>query len=243
VNENIVSFHGRRLEKIKSLKLHDLLRRKNPYLFRAKNLIAAPDLVNSLLDAYVSSSEEELFGEFLEGLAIYASELFRGGRKSAAEGIDLEIDHGGTRFVVSIKSGPNWGNKGQYRDLAQIFRRAAVVLGQNRRVRRIQPVLGICYGRRPTRDADGYLRLCGQSFWHFISGEADFYTEIIEPLGYRAREHNDNYLAEKATTYSRFTHEFLHDFCEPDGRINWVKLVEFNSGQPPAPKARRRQRP
>ena len=74
VEAHIGAFHDKRLESLNKLRLTDLLRRKNPYLFRSKNLVIASDLVKSLLDAYLSSQEETLFGDFLEGLAIYVAE-------------------------------------------------------------------------------------------------------------------------------------------------------------------------
>jgi hypothetical protein len=36
VEENISSFHEKRLNKIETLKLKEVLQRKNPYLFKAK---------------------------------------------------------------------------------------------------------------------------------------------------------------------------------------------------------------
>lgn len=57
VNENIVDFHKRRLKSLEDLKLEKLLK-KNPYLFKAKNLQTANSLITDLLDAFLSSSEE-----------------------------------------------------------------------------------------------------------------------------------------------------------------------------------------
>jgi hypothetical protein len=46
VAENIApGFHDKRLASILKLKLAQALKRKNPYLFRAKAITAAPDLV------------------------------------------------------------------------------------------------------------------------------------------------------------------------------------------------------
>ncbi|GAB4159625.1 MAG: hypothetical protein Fur0021_30720 [Candidatus Promineifilaceae bacterium] len=63
VNENIVDFHKRRIKSLESLTLDKLLK-KNPYLFKAKNISTAGQLIESLLDAFLSSSEEKLFGDF-----------------------------------------------------------------------------------------------------------------------------------------------------------------------------------
>jgi hypothetical protein len=40
VELNIGSFHKSRLESLKKLKLEDILKRKNPYLYKAKNILA-----------------------------------------------------------------------------------------------------------------------------------------------------------------------------------------------------------
>ena len=52
LQDNIGSFHNKRLEALNSLELDKLLRRKNPYLFRSKNLVVVYDLIKSLLDAH-----------------------------------------------------------------------------------------------------------------------------------------------------------------------------------------------
>jgi hypothetical protein len=71
VEANIPDFHQSRISGLQTLKLTKIIRRKNPYLFKAKNINTASDFVKSLLDAHLSSSEEGLFGGFLEGLAIF----------------------------------------------------------------------------------------------------------------------------------------------------------------------------
>lgn len=58
VNQHIDSFHQGRLAAIQSLSLKNILKRKNPYLFRAKNINTASELVSGILDACLSSSEE-----------------------------------------------------------------------------------------------------------------------------------------------------------------------------------------
>src|SRR5215203_4829807 len=110
VEANIGTFHAKRLESLQQLKLNAVLARKNPYLFRAKNILTAHDLVVTILDAHLSSQEETIFGEFLEQLAIYICAMVYGGAKSAGEGIDLEFERDESKYLVAIKSGPNWAN-------------------------------------------------------------------------------------------------------------------------------------
>jgi len=75
----------------------------------------------------------------------------------------------------------------------------------------------------------GYLKVVGQNFWYLISEDENLYTDIIEPLGHRAKQHNTKFLKQKSILVNLFTQQFLSDFCD-QGVINWKKLVEFNSG-------------
>lgn len=103
VERHIGEFHQRRLQNLEALKLSQILARKNPYLFKAKNILTAQDLVKTLLDAHLSSQEETIFGEFLEGLAVFICKQVFDGKKSSAEGIDLEFERENIRYIVSIK--------------------------------------------------------------------------------------------------------------------------------------------
>jgi hypothetical protein len=122
---HITTFHDHKLKSLHGLDLKSVLRRKNPYLYRAKNLNRAADLVSSILDAYLSSSEEKSFGDFLEELAVFIIGETCDGRKSSANGIDLEFENKGTYYLVSVKSGPNWGNSAQQREQENNFKKAS----------------------------------------------------------------------------------------------------------------------
>jgi hypothetical protein len=232
IEENIPDFHRRRLESLTALKLRKVLQRKNPYLFKAKFVLNAPELVKLILDAHLSSQEETIFGGFLEGLAIFiCSKVFSGG-KSSAEGIDLEFERDDIYYILSIKSGPNWGNSGQIIKMQQNFSKAKRILGTNTSAKNIVAVNGCCYGQEAIEDKGDYLKKCGQSFWSFISGDNQLYTTIIEPIGHYAKERNEEFQVEYAKVINRFTAEFIKDFCQPDGAILWEKLIQFNSAIP-----------
>jgi hypothetical protein len=230
VERNIGTFHSKRLQNLNELKLSVILKRKNPYLFKAKNILTAQDLVRSLLDAHLSSQEETIFGEFLEGLATFICRKFFGGIKSSAEGIDIEFERDGIRYIISIKSGPNWGNSSQIRKMRDNFRQAKKILGANISQKNIVAVNGCCYGKLKQTDKGDYIKLCGQRFWEFLSGDSNLYIEIIEPLGHKAKEKNQEFIEAYAQLINKFTLEFSKEFCE-DGKIIWDKLVKFNSGK------------
>lgn len=145
------------------------------------------------------------------------------------EGIDLEFERDGIRYIVSIKSGPNWGNASQIKKMRQNFSQAKRILGTNASTKNIVAVNGCCYGQQSVEDKGDYLKKCGQSFWEFVSGDNEFYTTIIEPLGHKAKERNEAFQVEYGKVINRFTAEFIKEFCEPDGTILWNRLVQFNS--------------
>jgi len=136
----------------------------------------------------------------------------------------------GCRYIVSVKSGPNWGNSSQQRKQQEDFQKAIKVLRQSKRVTNVQAVLGICYGNTRPNFLRGYWKLVGQSFWYFISGNENLYTDIVEPLGHKAKERNAEFGKKRAALANRLTMEFSIEFCNKDGAINWNKLVKFNSG-------------
>jgi hypothetical protein len=228
IEANIGDFHKRRLENLQKLKLIEVLRRKNPYLFKAKNILTAQDLVKGLMDAHLSSQEETIFGEFLEELAIFVCGKVYNGKKSTAEGIDLEFEKDGTVYIVAIKSGPNWGNSSQVKRMKVNYKQAQRRLRQNKSVTNIIAVNGCCYGRDIRPDKGDYQKLCGQRFREFISGNEHLYVEIIEPLGHRAKEKNEEFYNAYAQILNIFSQEFMNNFCD-EGFIDWEKLVQFNS--------------
>lgn len=95
---------------------------------------------------------------------------------------------------------------------------------------KVEPVLGICYGKtRTAYTPDGYMKVVGQSFWYLISENPDLYTDIIDPIGYRAKEHNEQFIAGRAALENKLTGQFINLFCDESGAIDWKRLVQANS--------------
>jgi hypothetical protein len=92
-------------------------------------------------------------------------------------------------------------------------------------------VNGCCYGIDNNPDKGDYFKYCGQEFWSFISGNENLYLEIIEPLGHKARERNEEFQKSYAQMINKFTKEFSNTYCNDNGEIDWEKLVKFNSGK------------
>lgn len=211
------------------MKLAQVLKRKNPYLFKAKYVLTAEQIIRGIVDAHISSNEETIFGDWLEGLAIYINGKTYSGYKSGITGIDLEFDNNGSRHIVTIKSGPNWGNSSQIAKMVSDFTTAKKTLRTSNSNLNIIAVNGCCYGKDDHPDKGDYFKYCGQRFWEFIAGNANLYIEIIEPLGHKAKERNDEFMKSYSQMINKFTKEFANDYCGDKGDILWEKIVRFNS--------------
>jgi hypothetical protein len=229
VEKNIGTFHEKRIQSLDDLKLSQVLKRKNPYLFKAKYVLTAEQIIRGLVDAHISSNEETIFGDWLEGLARFINEKVYGGWKSGITGIDLEFDSEGMRNIVTIKSGPNWGNSRQIAGMIADFKTAQKALRTSNSRIQVRAVNGCCYGQDNTPDKGVYFKLCGQRFWEFISGDQNLFIEIIEPLGHMAKEKNTDFTKSYSQMINKFTKEFTQQFCKTSGEIDWAQLVVFNS--------------
>ncbi len=230
VEENISSFHQKRLDYVKTkIVLNKILKQKNPYLFRAKNILTAQDLIKGFLDAFLQSQEETLFGQFIEGLAIYVCDKVYGAKKSDLTGVDLEFEKDGCIYIVEIKAGWNWGNGSQIKQLKMNLQNAKEQLRKTTE-KQIIAVNGCCFGKSRRPEKDGYFKYCGQQFWELISGNENLYIGIIEPIGHKAKQKNEKFMNAYAQIVNKLTFEFSQKFCE-DGIINWDNLVKFNSSK------------
>jgi Type II restriction endonuclease EcoO109I len=195
------------------------------------------------LDGFLLTSEETNFGNFLEALAIFINSKVYGGVKSKQTGIDLEFEKDGTKYFVSIKSGPKWGNSDQITKMVINFYNIKQIFSVTHPSIKVVTVNGCCYGKdqKPLKVTNvktaeskiipfDYLKLCGQSFWTFISGIDSLYVDIVEPLGYRAKEKNEAFLQEYDKVSNLFVRQFTNEFCDETGAINWKAILELNSG-------------
>ena len=141
------------------------MKRKNPYLYRAKAMQNASEIVESVLTAFVSSSEETIFGNcFFEPIAIAVSS----GNKALAEGVDLMIEdkEANTIYAIAVKSGTSVFNADSKKRQEQNFM-AASKLAQQAKAR-YEAYIGYCYGKKKESGRGKpkmYRELAGKEFW------------------------------------------------------------------------------
>ncbi len=247
-NNVITSFYEKRLKAIKKMNLTKVLMRKNPYLAKAKNIELAGDLVKAIVDAFLSSQEETMFGDLLEGFAIHVSHNLYGGFKSKFKSIDLEFERDGVYYIVSIKSSTNWGNADQISQMRENLKKAKSHLRESGMTCEIVGVNGCIYGKdanqlknkRRTKqqgkmvDVDVepdkvYYKYAGQEFWYFISGDDELYRDIIKPIDEESRKRDDTFKAAYVAKINEMTQDFIENFMTPDSQIDWLKLIDFVS--------------
>jgi hypothetical protein len=229
IDLNIKLYYDMLSEEIKQIKLTDILVMKNPYLISLKGIGTSGTLIEYLIDDYLFLKEKLFLDKLLVELAIFTCNKVYGGKKSSAEGIDLEFEKDGVIYVVAVKSGTNWGNASQISKMRDNFRKAKQRLRTNAKKRPVEAINGCCYGRVVKSDKCDYQKIAGQQFWKFVSGDSELFIKIVEPLQQRSSVRNEKFVNEYARLMNIFSLQFSNEFCI-DGEIDWKKIVQLNSG-------------
>ncbi|MDR1021154.1 MAG: hypothetical protein LBL73_10385 [Synergistaceae bacterium] len=222
-------FYKSLIANLSNLNIKKVMRRKNPYLFRAKAMNGAAQIVDALLSAFVSSSEETIFGNvFFEPIARAASK----GYKALAEGVDIMVERDDTIYAIAVKSGTSVFNADSRKKQEQNFMAAQKLAQQAKK--RFVPIVGYGYGKKRQSDRGRpkfYTELAGQDFWEEITGDNDFYIELIRIMDKLPEKYIKEFEVAYHKTANRLVKEFTNEFCAEDGAIDWEKLALFNSGR------------
>ncbi|HHY90772.1 MAG TPA: cytoplasmic protein, partial [Clostridiales bacterium] len=170
------NFYTNLIENINNLNIKSVMKRKNPYLFRAKSMNGAAQIVEAILAAFVSSSEETIFGnEFFEPIATVAVK----GQKALAEGVDIMVERDDTIYAIAVKSGPHVYNAHSRNKQEQNFMAASKLAQQAKK--RFVPIIGYGYGKKKASNRGKpkfYLELAGKDFWTALTGDEEFYIKL-----------------------------------------------------------------
>lgn len=231
-------FYEKRIEKLKSIKLKDVMKRKNPYLFKAKNIQTAGDLVNDILNAFLSSQEETIFGDLLENLAININHSVFGGKKAEEnkfKSVDLIFQRDKKMYIVGIKSGPNWGNADQVSTMRKNLKEAKRILKSEGSKLEMVGINGCVYGKdnvphkKHSTDSElDYIKLCGQNFWELVSGDKDLYKNLIKPLDKEVKKRDDLFKETYVKKINEMTKDLI-DLFYTKNQLDWDKIVEYVS--------------
>ena len=227
VDKALIDFYTSLAKTLDNIDVDKILKRKNPYLYRAKGISSAGQIVDGILAAYVSSSEETVFGNvFFEPIAIVVS----GGQKAVTEGVDITVDKNNTIYSIAVKSGTSVFNADSRKRQEQNFQSAQKRAQQAHKA--FLPVVGYGYGKKKVKVGNEkfYKELAGKDFWEWLTGDLEFYTKIIRMMGERPDEYAKDFEVAYAKAENRMVREFTIKYCKDDGTIDWDKLLRFNSG-------------
>lgn len=231
-------FYEKRVLGLDKMRLKDIIKRKNPYLFNAKNIQTAGDLAKYILDAFLSSQEETIFGDLLENLAIHISKEVFGGYKAEKgkfPSVDLIFRRNKKLFIIGIKSGPNWGNSDQVNIMRRNLEKAKQQFKNKRKKEEIIKVNGCMYGKdnqsykeNKKNSKLSYHKICGQKFWELISGDGQLYKKIIQPLDKEAKKRDEAFKTLYNKKLNELTKDLIDSFCK-NNLIDWNKIIDYVS--------------
>ena len=224
--------HKKKIQILNELILIQEIKRKNPYLFLANNVLLSGDVVKSIIDERLSIYEEFAIDDLLKNVALFITSIVYNGRKSKIEGIDIEFDYNNTRYIVLIKTSSTWENNYQVQKMKELFKKAKTLLRKSQTELNIVAVNGCCYGIEKKANKGDYYKYCGQEFWEFISHDSEMYTKLIEPLRIALKEKEEEFWDSYYRLLNQFTLEFSQQFCR-DGKIDWTRIVQINSSHSP----------
>ena len=210
------NFYTNLINNIDKLNIKKVMNRKNPYLFRAKAMNGAAQIIDAILAAFVSSSEETIFGNvFFEPIAT-----------AAAQGQNNTI------YAIAVKSGTSVFNADSRKKQEQNFMAASKLAQQAKK--RFVPIVGYGYGKKKASNRGipkFYMELAGKDFWTELTGDEEFYIKLIRFMDKLPEKYVEEFDASYQKASNRLVREFTQEFCFEDGSIDWEKLVEFNSGK------------
>lgn len=222
------AFYSSLIAKINSLNIKSIMKRKNPYLFRAKAMNGAAQIVDAILAAFISSSEETIFGNvFFEPIACAAAQ----GQKALAEGVDIMVERDNTIYAIAVKSGTSVFNADSRKKQEQNFMAASKLAQQAKK--RFVAMIGYSYGKKKASSRGlpkFYTELAGKEFWTELTGDEEFYIKLIRLMDRMPEKYVEDFDEAYQKAANRLVKEFTIEFCYDDGGIDWEKLVRFNSG-------------
>lgn len=207
--------------KLLSLHINDIIRNKNPYLYRASGIETCEQLVSRAFNDYVSSSVEGYFGPFFEAVA----RVISGGVKPPKGGeVDLFIKLDGTVRLYVIKSGSKGFNSSSYDKAKRDIDSAEARLWQDKVT--TEKRISFAYGRRAkTSMKGGIVHLSSKDFWAELSGDPNFYKKLLDVCALLA----PLYVADMQAPLADLLKEAQESFCEGDS-VNWDKVMALVSG-------------
>jgi hypothetical protein len=150
----------------------------------AKALIY-PRILGTSITTIFGSNAQQMINQLFAGMA------------SVVDGIDIEFIDGidGRHKYCQLKSGPNNINKGDVKTIIDGFQGIRNLARVNQLPLQFDDlIVGVLYGT--DKDLSNHFKKIGEhypvfvgaDFWHHLTGQADFYNQLIDAIGEVALE-------------------------------------------------------
>lgn len=224
------------MAKLSELTLRKLLQ-KNPYLYRSIGVNSASDYISAALDAFISSSDETIFGnEFFEPLAKWAAEeAFRDQKDITVQvgggsGFDISIESPKEYRAIAVKSGKNIFNVQSGKQQNTEFSALQARIRKEKKV--FHPIIGFGYGRKKQKKSNPEtIKLAGQAFWEEITGEANFYVRMSSALGNKPIQLATEFKLAYDKSRNKLEKEFHMQYTDSNGGVGWENVIAFSSAK------------
>lgn len=202
--ESIIESHKKNTKKCKNLKEFNV----NPFLVSyLSNYLTGNSDSESLAKALIyprvlGTSITTTFGNNMQKFCSYVLDGFG----STTSGIDIEfIDQlDGRRKYCQIKSGPNTINKDDVDTIDNHFKAVKnLARTNNLQIGLDDLIVGVFYGTEKQLSMhykkinESYPVIIGQDFWHRLTGDEDFYSELVNAIGELAIEEDSSSLVKQ----------------------------------------------
>ena len=242
ITKNILhEYFEDQFDKISKKKFFDVIRRKNPYLFRSLGIEQTGELINACIESTLFASIETTFGsQFLEALVLsLLEEQYSSAKKCSSTGIDLEFIKDETTYLIAVKSGPHTFNSAGLKQQGINFSSAQKVFktGATGRIKKVECIIGYTFGSKISKKTINiqngvYEVRCGQDFWKFITGSELAYSYILEAIGNESKWVSDKINKLKSELVSNWYNEWEKNISvKLPNEVPWddiLNLVSLN---------------
>lgn len=220
-------FYNTHLKRIKTLKLHELLKRKNIFLLATLNQ-PPEQIITDAVKSFSVASMETVFGiclhKILEAIlaAAYTTSMVSSGKT-----FDIEVHTPKARLTIELKSGGSTHNHTSYTATGTELEAARARM----RLAGLPVVLihATCYGKKRTEFNKPKWDVQGQTLWYIASGgDPDSYKKIVQMFTHQTKRFRRRLETVTNNTIERLTTEFKIQFCQHGVKINWGELAKVS---------------
>ncbi len=211
--------------KRKKINLPELLGKCNPYPM-VVNCKTPEDIVDFILQRHQQTSEQTIWGNFLESIAVKISEIKLNGYKSKEVCTDIEWVSNSKKHFRGWKSSPNWANADQKR----------TVINTEKELNKLDDFGSFkvltSYGKTPNRKKSSvnFTQISGQESWEEIGNDNEMYNKVMLAVENCSNKIGLFIKSIYISDRNRAIEWINENFTDGD-KLNFIKINKYVSGR------------